>query len=175
MIFPFGAKTIETSADRDMEFIWVNTTTPKTILNVRIQQNGVASTTELLCGNVVFTRNYAKDFPQELMIRSCNDVIRVKKVGQDEAFISMTYFEGNLAEETQNPPPQAPQNYFYITNPADTQGNFSIFKNFTYGDITTISLLGCIFFLLIFLTIKQLFFSSDVNILQFKRRTTSKI
>lgn len=166
MIFPYGTKTIETTADRDIEFVWINTTTPKTLLNARIQQSGVASTTEILCGDVPVIRNYAKDFPQYLMMRACNDVIKIKKVGQDEAFISLTYFDGDLTQENQNPPPQAPLNYFYINNPAEAQGNFSIFKNYSYGEITITIFLSLIFFVLLFNTLKNLFIPPYLKIVK---------
>jgi hypothetical protein len=134
----------------------VNNTNQKYILNARVQQSGTASETSILCGSTTFLKNYARDFPQYLMIRRCDDIISVVKTGNDEAYVSIVYFEGILPEETQQPPPQNPYDYFYITNPTNATGNFSLFKNYTYGEVGIMFLLICIFFVLLFNTIKNI-------------------
>ena len=57
-------------------------------------------------------------------------------------------------------------------NPVTT---FSIKKDFTYGEITQIYILGFIFFVVLFYVLKKLFTHESVDILNFKRTTNPKI
>lgn len=151
MIYPYNAKTIETTIAGNTEQILVLGTNPKIILGVYVQQSGTASETLLLCGTQVFAKNYSKDFSLNLTYRECNDVIKAEKTGQDEAFISLTYYEGYL--------PIA-----LVEHPTSTLGNFKIDKTFTYGDITEILLIGLFGFIGLFYILKKLFFHDEVAI-----------
>ena len=96
MVFPYNSKTITGLISGNNSADIVSTTDPKIVLGVGIQQSGVASESLIYCGNDLLAKNYAKDFSQHLIYHECNDVIRIEKTGQDEAFFSVVYYEGTL-------------------------------------------------------------------------------
>lgn len=51
-----------------------------------------------------------------------------------------------------------------IENPINQDSNFRLLKQYSYGDITTIVLMGTILFFLVFLTLKKLFFHDTTRI-----------
>ena len=97
MIYPKDAltKTIIIQGVTDETLI---TKIPNTILAIRIQQSGIASETMVLCGVEPVALNYAKDFPISLVNYVCNDIVKVEKTGQDEAFISVTYVPYDISK-----------------------------------------------------------------------------
>lgn len=65
---------------------------PKTVLNVAMQQSGLQSETQLLCGASVIAKNYDRDLEQVLMNSKCFEVLSVNKTGvADDSFIIITY------------------------------------------------------------------------------------
>jgi hypothetical protein len=63
------------------------------ILGVSIQQSGVASTSEILCGITTVAKNYGKDFGYNDLSFHCLDAISVTKTGQDSASYVITVIE----------------------------------------------------------------------------------
>lgn len=54
-------------------------------------------------------------------------------------------------------------------------GEFVVKKNYTYGEITQVYVLGAIFFVLLFYVLKKIFTHEQVDIVNFKKRTGNKI
>ena len=65
------------------------------IVGVVLQQSGIASSTQLLCGSSVVTKNYAKDIPNVVLNYHCTENIIVTKTGQDDSFVTMSYISAN--------------------------------------------------------------------------------
>lgn len=97
MIYPKDAKTKTIIIQGNTDEIII-TEIPSTILAVRIQQSGTASETMVLCGSDYVALNYAKDFPISLVNYVCNDIVKVEKTGQDQAFISVTYVSYDISQ-----------------------------------------------------------------------------
>jgi len=68
----------------------------KYITGVAIQQSGVASTSEILCGTTVVARNYGKDFSYVPMQKLCESDIIVAKTGQDSSSFIVNVTRRNL-------------------------------------------------------------------------------
>ena len=90
-MFPVDAITVTTELIGVSDFILVNDTNPKTILGLSIQQSGTASDSFVLCGQATVAKNYAKEISQVLLNAKCNDIIKVEKTGNDDAFFILTY------------------------------------------------------------------------------------
>lgn len=61
---------------------------------------------------------------------------------------------------------QSPATSFVVSHPTNPEGNFSIFKNYTYGEITLIFLGILISIILIFNTISNLFIVKKIRLLE---------
>ena len=123
-MFPVDAITQSVELFDEDSFTFDSTTNPKTILNISMQQSGLQSATELLCGSTTLAKNYDADLEQVLMNRTCFDTLSVDKTGiGDDAFIIVTYVPYDTAVATTLP--------FYI-------------NGFSYDGI----FLGFIFFLM---------------------------
>jgi len=77
---------------------------PATILSVHIQQSGLASETQLLCGPDVIAFNFAKDYGLDLIQYFCNQNLTISKTGQDKAFVSLTYIKRDISQATSTEP-----------------------------------------------------------------------
>lgn len=103
-MFPVDAITKSVELFDVDNFTFDSTNSPKTILNVAMQQSGLQSNTELLCGSTVIARNYNKDLEQVLMNRVCFDTLSANKTGTgDDAFIIVTYVPYDTAVATTLP------------------------------------------------------------------------
>jgi len=120
----------------------LSTTSPYTIVGVRMQQEKDLSETVLRCmsngTNIVVAHNYAKDYPLDIVNIRCTGNAVITKTGTDVAFMSMTYIPDSaipvIAVSTNTP--------MYI-------------NGFSYGEVIT----G--FFLLILVT--GMFFGGILN------------
>jgi len=131
MIYPFNSTTTEFNAYGISYKVLVDNYNPKTILGIHIQQSGIQSETHVLCGSEIIAKNYAKDYPLNLVFRYCDQPIIVDKTGVgDQAFVSLTYYEGVLTDpsETINA----------------TSGSFILNQTVSYGELLTT------FFLILF-------------------------
>lgn len=102
-MFPVDAITVTTELIGEDDFIFENTTNPKTILGLSIQQSGIASDSFVLCGQETVAKNYAKEVSQVLLNFNCNDIIKVEKTGNDDAFFILTYVPYDTAVATTLP------------------------------------------------------------------------
>jgi len=69
-----------------------------TILQVNMQQSGVASETQLLCGTLIIAKNYAKDLPSIQMSYVCNNTVTLSKTGADSSTAVVVYTTKPLPE-----------------------------------------------------------------------------
>lgn len=90
-MFPLGAISTTTTINGAKTLVLVSTTSPTRILGLHMQQENVASLTQIKCGDYVVGKNYAKDYTLDLLNFHCNSDISVVKTGNDEAFVSVTY------------------------------------------------------------------------------------
>ncbi len=127
-MFPVDAITQSVELFDEDSFTFDSTTNPKTILNISVQQSGLQSATEILCGSTPLAKNYDRDLGQVLMNRKCFDTLSVDKTGiGDDAFVIVTYVPYDTAVATTLP--------FYI-------------NGFSYDGI----FLGFIFFLMLMIS-----------------------
>jgi hypothetical protein len=95
-VFPKEAVSVFIKVAGEQEFEWL-ASAERTILGVRMQQSGGTSRTIVFCGTEEIAQNWAKDYPQDLMQKYCNLPIKIKKTGDDTAFISLTYMPFDIA------------------------------------------------------------------------------
>lgn len=90
---PSDTKTIQIEVQGTANTVLVNTTTAKTILGVAIQQQNIASDTDLRCGTTVLARNYATNFSYVPINYICFSTINIQKTGNDKASVVVNYVE----------------------------------------------------------------------------------
>lgn len=96
-VFPDNAITIPITVSGSATTTVVNTTTPKTILGVQMQQSNQASQTVVRCGTTGIVYNYATSTSQMLLSYLCNGTINILKTGNDDAHVVITYVNYDLA------------------------------------------------------------------------------
>ena len=77
--------------------VLVSGTTGKTILGVAMQQQNVASDTDVRCGTTVIARNYATNFSYVPINKVCYDTINIQKTGNDTASVIVNYVPYDLS------------------------------------------------------------------------------
>jgi hypothetical protein len=103
-MFPKDAITATIELVDVDDHIFENTTNPKTILGVYIQQSGIQSETTLLCGTEEVAKNYSKDLPFVPLNYRCCDILKADKTGTgDDAFIVLTYVPYDMTTATTLP------------------------------------------------------------------------
>ncbi len=92
-MFPYNAITETTEIDGIGSYLFDNgSTSPKTVIDISIQQSGSQSISTVECGTETVAVNYGKDLPNVLMNYVCNDVLQANKTGAgDTAFYMITY------------------------------------------------------------------------------------
>lgn len=103
-MFPKDAITVTTELIGVSNFTIENSTTPKTVLGVAMQQSGSQSDTTLLCGTDQIAKNYSKELSQSLLNYRCSDVLSLDKTGVgDDAFVIVTYVPYDMSTATTLP------------------------------------------------------------------------
>lgn len=148
MNYPYNSTTTEVLVSGPNDFIWL-TASEKVLLAVNIQQSGVASETNIYCGDTIFAKNYAKDLAQKHIFKNCSENIRLSKTGQDEAFVTLVYHEGFLKD---------PQEL--ISND-ETSAEFFVEKSISYGDAILFWFLSIFTIYLIFRSVFNFFWKND--------------
>ena len=152
MIFPYGSRTISILVVGNQNITWVTSTEPKLLLALEIQQSGVASNSLVYCGNDLIAKNYAKDFGQILIYKRCDDIVRIEKTGQDEAYFNLVYYDGTDIPETEILP-----NPVTLIKNENTGAEFMVDKTLSYGDAILIWFATLFAFYLIFKTAYNFF------------------
>jgi len=142
MIFPNDAVTIYHELVGVGSFTILPTGT-YTILGVSIQQSGVASVSNVLCGGAVFIQNYGKDFPYNNIHHLCQSDVSVSKTGQDSSSFVITYVPYSMQTIS-------------TTTPIAING-------FTYGEILIVFMLLLMFSLSFFSELKNWLFGVYVE------------
>ena len=96
MVYPTDAitKTINASGTQTLYLEASNAT--RTILGVSIQQENLASDSEILCGNEQIIKNYAKNTQFNLINKICKGDLVFNKTGTDEAELIITYVNRDI-------------------------------------------------------------------------------
>jgi hypothetical protein len=90
-MFPADTITKSHELNGPSSFTFETGTNVKYILQMAIQQSGQASDTVLYCGTTMVARNYAKDTPNILMNRRCENTISTTKTGNDSSVVTVSY------------------------------------------------------------------------------------
>ena len=102
-MFPKDAITQTTELQGAGDFVFDNTTDPKTILGISIQQSGTASDSFVLCGADTIAKNFSKELANVVLNYECNDILKVEKTGNDDAFFIITYVPYKTIAGTTSP------------------------------------------------------------------------
>lgn len=141
-MFPSDSITLFQEIVGDTTFNLVPGNDEKTILSVTMQQSKDLSDTIVSCGNNIFAKNYAKDFPQTTMNYKCADDIIISKTGNDESTVIITYIPYYQNDfyfgSTSN------QNVYNPSTEIGTTSDIHIYGSFSAGEIMISFLLMCI-------------------------------
>jgi len=133
-------------------YTFVSGNSPKTILAVSMQQSKDLSDTILLCGNTVIAKNYAKDFPQNIVNYHCSDNITISKTGNDLSSVIISYvpyFTNDYSTTTQ---------YGYNPNLGiASSSDIQIYGSFSAGEMMIAFVLVLQFFFMVLVALVSSF------------------